>query len=132
VKAFLKYLLFQLPGWTLSFIVLFLLVSQEILPPWSAGFLVLWILKDLVLFPWVRSAYENSARTGAEMLVGLTAVTQETLSPTGYVKINGELWRAQAHPAGETIPQKTCVRVRGAHGLILVVENVMGETAHTN
>jgi len=128
MKTFLKYLVFQLPGWTLWFVVLFFLISRDVLPLWSAWFFLLWVIKDFVLFPWVRAAYENNARTGIEKLIGLTAITQEALSPTGYVRINGELWRAEAYPRAGTIAQNTRVRVRDAHGLTLVVESEADET----
>jgi membrane protein implicated in regulation of membrane protease activity len=123
MKTFLKYLLFQLPGWLIGFVVLFFLISEDIVPIWSAVVLVVWVIKDLAIFPWVRAGYENSPSTGVERLIGMTAVTQGTLAPTGYVRINGELWRAQVDPADGPIPENTRVRVEDAQGLTLVVRD---------
>lgn len=123
MKTFLKYLLFQLPGWTISSLVLWFLIDRNIVPLWTCLLLALWVLKDLVIFPWVRAAYESNPSTGTERFIGMTAITQESISPTGYVRIHGELWRAEAYPRAATIPQNTRVRVRDANGLTLVVED---------
>ncbi|MGH7874596.1 MAG: NfeD family protein [Candidatus Binatia bacterium] len=47
-------------------------------------------------------------------------VTHETLAPEGYIKIQGELRKAQT--SGRPIAQDRAVKVTGAQGMTLIVE----------
>ena len=123
LKTFLRYLLFQILGWAILALVLYVLVHKTEVPRWAAmGLFILWVIKDLAMFPLVRSSYEGNARTGAETLIGSRGRVQEPLTPEGYVKINGELWKAQTESPDQLLARDTPVRVRGAHGLTLIVE----------
>ena len=122
MKPIVRYLLFQLPQWLILALFLWLLVDWNAVPRWAAQlFLMFWVIKDLIVFPLVRRAYENNTQTGAEELIGAKAVAQEPLDPEGYVKINGELWKARADPAHQRIEQNRRVEVRAARGLTLIV-----------
>jgi membrane-bound serine protease (ClpP class) len=68
----------------------------------------------------VRRAYENNAKSGSEALVGGKGMTHEPIAPEGYIKIQGELWKARAE--GQSIPKDRIVRVTGANGMTLTVE----------
>ena len=58
MSSFARYLLFQIPGWTLAAIVLVGLVHWFGLSRWVAtGLLVFWVIKDFVFYPFVRKAY---------------------------------------------------------------------------
>lgn len=128
MKTFVRYLLFQIMGWVLLAGFLSVLVIGDAVPLWAAvGFFLFWLVKDLAFYPLVRSSYEKDVKTGAEKLVGRRGVVQEPLAPEGYIKIDGELWRAQAKPTDQTIPQGSPVRVRGAQGLTLIVEEEKGQ-----
>ena len=97
------------------------------MPLWaSRGFFIIWIVKDLVIFPWVRRAYANDAKTGTEKLIGANAIAQERLNPEGFVKINGELWKARIDPVDQIVSPNSIVRVRAANGLTLIVETENG------
>jgi membrane protein implicated in regulation of membrane protease activity len=123
LKTFLRYLLFQILGWAILALVLYVLVHKTEVPRWAAmGLFILWVIKDLAMFPLVRSSYEGNARTGAETLIGSRGRVQEPLTPEGYVKINGELWKAQTESPDQLLARDTPVRVRGARGLTLIVE----------
>jgi membrane-bound ClpP family serine protease len=112
MKTFAKYLLFEIPQWFLLAFILWVLVETAGLPPWAAqGFFVVWVFKDLALFPLVRNAYENDAKTGA----------QERLDPEGFVRIHGVLWKARAEPADQPINRDSVVTVCAARGLTLIV-----------
>jgi membrane-bound ClpP family serine protease len=122
MKTIIRYLLFQIPQWLILAVFLWLLVDWNAVPRWAAQlFLLFWVMKDFVMFPLVRRAYENNTQTGAEKLIGAKAVAQEPLDPEGYVKINGELWKARADPAHQPIEQNRRVQVRAASGLTLIV-----------
>ncbi len=60
---------------------------------------------------------------GVEILIGADAVCEETLSPSGYVRVRGERWRAEVlAPEVGPIPQGSTVSVRSVQGLTLLVE----------
>ena len=91
------------------------------LQPWVAGgLLALYVLKDIVLYPFVRRAYEPGVQHAGERLVGSAGVVHRRLAPHGYVKINGELWRAQT-VAGQALDPGCRVRVTAVRGLTLHV-----------
>jgi membrane protein implicated in regulation of membrane protease activity len=116
-------LLFQIPQWFFLALFLWFLADRNAVPLWaSRGFFVIWIVKDLVIFPWVRRAYANDAKTGTEELIGANAIAQERLNPEGFVKINGELWKARIDPVDQTVSPNSILKVRAANGLTLIVE----------
>jgi membrane-bound ClpP family serine protease len=123
MKTFAKYLLFEIPQWILLALILWVLVETADLPVWAVqGFFVVWVLKDIAIFPLVRNAYENDAKTGIEELIGVKATTQDRLDPEGFVRIHGVLWKARAEPADQPINRDTVVTVCAARGLTLIVQ----------
>jgi membrane protein implicated in regulation of membrane protease activity len=56
---------------------------------------ILWIVKDIILFPLVWRAYDKRITDAKGSLVGLQGRALEHISPSGYVKVRGELWRAE-------------------------------------
>jgi membrane protein implicated in regulation of membrane protease activity len=96
------------------------------LPRTAAALLFgVWVLKDLALFPVLRIAYEPRSGGGFAELAGARAIAREPLAPLGYVRIGGELWRAEA--ASGFVPRGAPVRVVAVRGLTLVVEPEAGE-----
>ena len=61
------------------------------------------------------------AQVGVQMLIGRTAEVIAALTPTGQVRIRGEIW--QAHCAAGAGVGET-VRVTGVDGLVLEVDPV--------
>jgi membrane protein implicated in regulation of membrane protease activity len=117
--------MFQIPGWLVLSVILWLLVDWAAVPLWaSIAFFAVYVLKDLAVYPWLRPAYERDARTGAERLIGAKAIAQERLDPEGYVKLNGELWKARVDPHHQSIPPQALVRVQAARGMTLIVERL--------
>lgn len=94
---------------------------------WQLGESLAWLLlglfvvKDLVLFPFVRRAYEPSSGGGARALVGRIAVASDPLAPAGYVRLGGELWRAELR-SGDPAAAGARLRVVDVRGLTLMVE----------
>jgi membrane protein implicated in regulation of membrane protease activity len=122
MSTFTRYFLFQLPGWALIALVLYFLAGRTALPLWAAILLFgLWCLKDLVMYPWVRSAYEKNGKSGVEGLIGKKGVAHEVLQPDGYIKIRGELWQARSQPP-DRINKESIVKVTGARGMTLFVQ----------
>ncbi|HEU4345320.1 MAG TPA: NfeD family protein [Candidatus Binatia bacterium] len=122
VPTWLKYLLFQMPGWIVAAGVLGSLWHLEILPKWLAvvGFGG-WIVKDLFLYPFVRTAYQPSSKTGSQALVGARGIAADDLAPEGFVRVRGELWRAIANPNDQMIHSGTEVQILAAEGMTLRV-----------
>ncbi|MDH3520908.1 MAG: NfeD family protein [Myxococcales bacterium] len=118
-----KYLLLEFPGWLLAAGVLGVLVRVWDLSVRTAVLVfALWVIKDLVLFPWLRTAYTDGSPDATEALVGATATVRETLDPTGYVRLGAELWRAEVAREHAPLAAGSRVRVRAVRGLTLHVE----------
>ena len=127
MTTFGKYLLFQIVDWLVAAAVLFFLArSAWLSAPLALGFFALWVVKDFVLYPFLRKAYESHVPTGSQRLIGEIGTTTEWLRPEGYVQIHGHLWRAVADPKDQAISPQTSVRVKDAKGLTLTV---IAETA---
>jgi membrane-bound ClpP family serine protease len=80
-----------------------------------------WVLKDWILYPWLRSAYEVSNRTGSKALIGCKGVTESHLAPEGFVRVRGELWRAVATPSDLKISTGIKVEIVDADGMKMFV-----------
>ena len=122
MKAWQRYVVYQLPGLGLLAILLVAATYWFSLPIWASALAgLLWIGKDAVLYPLLRRAYEDSQSTGTESLVGCLGTAQEDLSPQGLVRIGPELWRAVSVAPVAAGQQ---VRVTGSNGMTLRVEAV--------
>lgn len=122
MPVLVRYVLLQLPGWTLASVVLWFAWSVWGLPPsFAVAGLVLWIAKDFALYPFVRDAYVVSASrwVGPETLVGSEGIADERLAPSGHVHLRGERWRAEAT---RPVERGDRVRVLAVRGLTVEVE----------
>ncbi len=120
-SPFWRYTAFQVPGWVLALAIGWWIQGAFEAPGWAApGILVFWVVKDLALYPLLRSAYEVNEAPPVERLIGRRGVAIEPLAPSGYVRIGGELWRARASGAAAIAPD-LAVEVVGAEGLVLSV-----------
>lgn len=118
-----KYLLFQIPGWILAIVIVAALRVWLEIPLWVAlGLVILWVFKDLAMYPFLRTAYESDVKTGVGQLVGARGVAHGELAPRGYVRVRGELWRAEARGESQPISPGSPIRVEGAEGMTLLVK----------
>lgn len=118
-----NYLLLQLPGWFLAGVILALLMQWVDLPLWAAiGLFLFWIIKDLVLFPILRTAYEPGGKGGIERLIGAQGIAEEQIAPSGYIRVGGELWRAEALSGDKPISPGSRVKVQAVRGLTLLIK----------
>ena len=78
---------------------------------------ICWFVKDMVLYPFLRNAYAQHDSLPIERLIGLRGHAIETLSPSGYIRIGSELWRAEA--TLEKIEKDALVEVIGTKGMVL-------------
>ena len=127
-RVFARYWLFQIPGQVAVAAVLLLLVGWgRIGEALAWAVFGVWVLKDLVMFPWLRIAYESGGRPhGADALVGSEGRAQEALTEgeTGWVRVGPELWRARLAPGAVPIAAGAPVRVVSVRDLTLRVEGL--------
>ncbi|MEA2101874.1 MAG: NfeD family protein [Thermodesulfobacteriota bacterium] len=116
---------------TLVFILALAVLARWIdISAWVFLLIVLaWILKDILLFPLVSKAYEPEGR---DPLIGKTAIIEEVMDPSGYVRVGAERWHCK--PSGDDqeindqeindqeIKEGEEVRIKDRQGLILIVE----------
>ncbi len=118
-----RYTLFQIPGWIIGGIVLAGCWELELISVRTAMFLFgLLLLKDIVAYPLVHRAYEDRSASRLEDLIGSNGVVQRELAPAGFVRIRGELWRAEIIADTPPLSPGTRVIVRNTRGLTLIVE----------
>lgn len=120
--VFARYLLLQVPGWAAVLLVLALLRGAIGLSfTASVVVFVLWVIKDLAMYPRLRSAYEVDERTVVERLIGEQGATVDDLAPGGYVRVRGELWRAELYHGETSIGPGRTVIVAAVRGTVLLV-----------
>ena len=121
-KILLRYALLQLPSQALVVLTLVVVRRWVDLSPWFFWTCIAcWVLKDVILFPFVWRAYDWDHAANAHSMVGLRGTAVEQLAPAGYVRVRGELWRAEAVGDSRPIQAGESVTVRGSRGLTLLV-----------
>ena len=123
-RTFWRYTAFQIPGWIIASLGGWWAHHAMDVPIWLASsILLLWVIKDYVLYPFLRSAYELDQRLPIEHLIGQTGLATAQLTPDGYIKVRGELWLAQIENDGEIVNRGDPVKVSGVNGSTLVVQS---------
>lgn len=124
-KIILKYIMLQLPALFVFIMVLLFLRRWIDIPSWVILLLaVIWAAKDAAMYPLVWRAYDDSSRNHLLSLVGKTGTARERLSPSGYVSVSGELWKAETEQRGNTVEKGTRIKVTGLRGMTLIVTAV--------
>ncbi len=122
-RIFVRYMLFQVPGVVLLYLLLILARQVVALPAWFIwGLVAFWVIKDLILFPAVWRAYDQERKDGASSMIGSRGTAEDPLNPSGYIRVHGELWKAEVMGGSRSIRQGEKVTVRGMRGLTLLVE----------
>ena len=115
-----RYWLLQLPGWAFWGVVLYAVHRWVGLPGrWAWLLLGGVILKDAILFPFLRHAYEDERHNRIAQLDGARGMVKTTIAPEGYVMIYGELWRARSRNG--ILGEGTEIVVSGHDGMVLQV-----------
>lgn len=123
-RVVVRYALLQVPALALLVVLLIVVQRWVDLPAWfSWGLVVLWVAKDVILFPFTWRAYDWHRSGDVNLMVGARGVTEERLAPSGYMRVHGELWKAEVMGDGPSIDRGEAVRVRGIRGLTLLVQS---------
>lgn len=121
-KVLRKYILLQIPEMSLFGIVIWGLLHYEEITLATACILVCaWLVKDIVLFPLTRSAYEPGPAHGTDALVGAEGVVTKRIAPQGSVRLGAELWTARAAEGLAEIREGDRIQVMDVEGFTLIV-----------
>ena len=121
-RIVLRYALYQIPDITIFVLILFALHQWvDLSLGLYAGAVSLWLVKYVFVFTFVWPAYETLRPGDIKSLIGTEGIAEERLDPSGYIRVHGELWRAEV--IGKTIPIEKGQRVliERACGLTLLV-----------
>ena len=122
-RVVIRYALLQLPAQVLVVLTLLTVRWWVDLPSWLFwGVIVCWVLKDVILFPFVWRAYDRDRSDRGDSMEGQRGHAVEPLAPSGYVRVRGELWRAEVTGGRVPVQAGEAVLVRGTRGLTLLVE----------
>lgn len=122
-KVIKRYALLQIPSFGVLILLLILLRHWVNLPEWFFwGAILVWLVKDVVLFPVVWRAYDWDASREWSALVGEEGIVEERLAPSGYIRVHGELWRAEVLGEDQSVERGERVEILGTRGLRLQVK----------
>jgi len=124
-RIVLRYGLYQIPDVAILVLILFLLHQWVDLSLWLyIGLVSLWMVKYVLAFTFFWPAYDKPRPGDVKSLIGTEGIAEERLDPSGYVRVHGELWRAEV--IGKTIPieKGQTVLIERAFGLTLLVKPV--------
>lgn len=121
-----KYWLLQLPEAALVVVILLGLQHWFAIPTWLVWSLVgLWVAKDVAFYPFVWRSYDSGYPARLHTLEGEHGVAIERLDRSGYVRVRGELWRAELAHQARPVDKDERVEVQGMRGLTLIVVALM-------
>jgi membrane protein implicated in regulation of membrane protease activity len=122
-RTILRYALFQIPDTAALIMILIALEHWFDLPEWILwGVIAVWVAKDILMFPFIWRAYDSTASKSVHAIIGSQGVAEERLAPTGYVRVRGELWKAEVINGVGAVEKGQSVRIRGNRGTTLFVE----------
>ena len=119
-RIVIKYVLLQVPS-TVLLILIIIIINQILgIPSWLFWSIIIGSgIKDILLFPFVWRSYDSKS---THSIVGAYGVAAESLSPSGYVKVHGQLWQAELVKGYNSVDVGKIVRVIEAKGIKLIVE----------
>jgi membrane protein implicated in regulation of membrane protease activity len=122
-RIVLRYALYQIPDVAILVLILFVLHQWTGLSLWLfIGFISLWIVKYVLAFSLVWRAYDKPRPGDVTSLIGTQGIAEERLDPSGYIRVHGELWRAEVIGKTMAIEKGQPVLIERADGLTLLVK----------
>ena len=120
---YIRYILLNIPG--LAAVVLILIIIQNwiAMSDWLFWSIIsFWIVLDVVLFPLTWRAYDRGQPGRSRSMIGESGIARERLEPSGYVRVHGELWRAEIIDGNVPVEKGRFVEIVKMDGLTLFVE----------
>ncbi|MBN1635079.1 MAG: hypothetical protein JW920_01110 [Deltaproteobacteria bacterium] len=122
IRIIVRYALLQLPGLAIFILILMLARHWIAYPLWFGWLLVvLWIVKDIIFYPIVWRSYDWEHADEKNSMIGKMGIVETRLDPSGYIRIRGELWQAEAIDTQEPVEKGEPVIVHQMRGLTLLV-----------
>jgi membrane protein implicated in regulation of membrane protease activity len=122
-RIVLRYARYQIPD-----VAIFVLILS-VLHQWVGlslglfiGLVTLWMVKYVVVFSFVWRAYDRPRPGDVTSLIGTEGIAEERLDPSGYVRVHGELWRAEVIGKTMAVEKGQTVLIERADGLTLLVK----------
>jgi membrane-bound ClpP family serine protease len=122
-RVIIKYTLLHLAE--LAVVILLVIVAGHYIavPRWLAFTIpAVWLAKDLALFPMVWRSYASGDNDPVRQLIGLEAIVADDLDPVGYVRVRGELWRAEVRNSQSLAKRGDRMKVVDVRRMTLIVE----------
>lgn len=113
----------MIPGTAL--LVLILVIAREwiAIPFWLfCSIIGVAIVKDIVMFPFVWRGYDTARPGISRSMTGARGIAVERLAPTGFIDVQGELWKAEFVGKEPMAEKGEIVLVKKRKGLKLFVE----------
>ena len=123
IRAIIKYVLLQIAGLILLIIALTVFNKFIKVPIWLMVVIIsVWIAKDIALFAKVWKAYDSNHPNQMELLIGMAGIVMDQLNSVVYVKVKGELWKAEITDPRFPVKNGDKIKVNGFKGMKLTVE----------
>src|SRR4030066_823952 len=118
-----RYALYQIPDMAILVLVLFVLHQWVGLSlGLFIGLISLWMVKYVLVFSFCLRAYDKPRPGDVTSLIGTQGIAEELLDPSGYIRVHGELWRAEVIGTTMAIEKGQAVLIERADGLTLLVK----------
>ena len=82
------------------------------------------MVKYVIVFSLVWRAYDKPRPGDIKSLIGTEGIAEERLDPSGYIRVHGELWRAEVMEKTIPVEKGQKVHIERASGLTLLVKPV--------
>jgi membrane-bound ClpP family serine protease len=113
----------MIPGTVVLCLFLLIIRHWIQIPTWLiAGIVTFSIIKDVVIFPFVWRSYDWDRPGLSRAMIAARGFARDRLDPIGYVRVYGELWKAEIEENATSIEKGAAVKVIGMKGLRLIVE----------
>jgi membrane protein implicated in regulation of membrane protease activity len=118
-----RYALYQIPDVAIFALILYVIHRWVGLSLGGCiGLAILWMVKYVIVFSFVWRSYDRSRPGDVTSLIGTEGIAEELLDPSGYIRVHGELWRAEVLGKPMAIGKGQTVLIEGADGLTLLVK----------
>ncbi len=118
-----RYALYQIPDVAIFVLILYVIHRWVGLSLGGCiGLAILWLVKYVIVFSFVWRSYDRPRPGDVRSLIGTEGTVEERLEPSGYVRVHGELWRAEVIGKTMAIEKGEAVLIERAYGLTLLVK----------